>query len=117
MLSQIEAFYESRPEHLKEIYLFLRKQVIASHKDISQEWKYGLPFFYLNGKMFCYLWYNKKSDWPYIAFVDGHKMSNPNLIKGERKRIQVFEINPNEDLPVGLLKELLNEALTLRLGS
>ena len=71
-------------------------------------------FFYLNGKMFCYLWYDKGTGFPYLAFVDGGKMTNPNLESGNRKRMKILTINPSEDLPISLLDEFFKEAIAIR---
>ena len=84
------------------------------HPDITEEWKYRLPFSYLRGKMFCYLWYDNHTGSPYIAFVDGVKMTNPIFDQGKRNRMIAFTISPEKDLPINLLGELFSEALSLR---
>ncbi|MDA7744592.1 DUF1801 domain-containing protein [bacterium] len=114
MLSALDEFYSKQDEPRKSVFLFLRSYISKLHEGISEEWKYRLPFFYLNGKMFCYLWYDKGTGFPYLAFVDGGKMTNPILESGNRKRMKILTIKPSEDLPILLLDELFKEAIAIR---
>ncbi|WP_417602570.1 DUF1801 domain-containing protein [Owenweeksia hongkongensis] len=111
---EIDNFYLNLTEPNRGCMLSLRDIISNYHPDITQEWKYRLPFFYLKGKMFCYLWVDKKTTHPYIGFTDGGKMEHPSLIQGDRKRMKILLIDPNNDIPLNLLKEILNEALALR---
>ena len=114
-LREIDDFYLNLSEPNRGCMLGLRDIICSFHPEITQEWKYRLPFFYLRGKMFCYMHIDKKSQHPYIGFVDGGRMNHPSLIQGDRKRMKVFPINPTQDLPLDLLQEVLTEALALRL--
>jgi Domain of unknown function (DU1801) len=69
MLSDIDNFYLQKKEPVKSCLLALRDIILAGDKDISASWKYGMPFFCYNGKMFCYLWVHKKYDRPYIGML------------------------------------------------
>lgn len=113
-VSEIENFYLNLPEPNRSCMLSLRDFIAPLHPDITQEWKYRLPFFYLQGKMFCYLWQDKNTSYPYIGFTDGGKMKHPMLVQGDRKRMKVLLINPNEDLPIKVLNQVFKEAFTLR---
>ena len=110
MLHELNQFYENQDEPRKSVYLFLRSYILKVHPDITEEWKYRLPFFYLRGKMFCYLWYHKTTGTPYLAFVDGVKMKNNSLEQGNRKRMKSLTIHPTVDIPIDLLNELFQEA-------
>ena len=63
--------------------------------------------------MFCYLWTDKKTNEPYILFVEGKHLKHPALEQGNRSRMKIFIINPNKDIPIDTIKLLLNEALDL----
>jgi hypothetical protein len=108
-------FYESQEEPVKSCYMALRQVFLAYDFDISEEWKYGLPFFYFAKKPLCYLWKDKKTMQPYIGFVDGNLMDHPLLEQGKRRRMKILRINPNEDLPLELLHEILNLAVRLKM--
>jgi len=111
---EIDSFYLNLPEPNRGCMLSLRHILSNCHPDITQEWKYRLPFFYLRGKMFCYLWVDKKTKHPYIGFTDGGKMSHPLLVQGDRKRMKILLIDPEEDVPIKTLQKVLDEALELR---
>lgn len=81
-------------------------------KEITETIKYGMPCFCYKGKAFCYLWKDKKTNSPYFLLVDGNKMKHPQLESGDRKRMKVFNVNPNEDLPLEIIHEILSESLS-----
>ncbi len=114
MLSELETFYTQQPEPIKSCFLFLKDFIVRQGENITQEWKYKLPFFYLNNKPFCYLWKEKQTQTPYIGIVDGDKLSHPKLVQGNRKKIKILYINPNEDIDVLLLTEIFEEMIKFR---
>lgn len=81
------------------------------NEEISETIKYGMPCFCYKGKAFCYLWIDKKTNFPYFLLVEGNKMKHPQLESRDRKRMKVFNVNPNEDLPLETIWEILKEAL------
>jgi hypothetical protein len=110
MLSHIEAYYEKQEEPLKSSFLALRKIILGFDDDISEHWKYQIPFFYYKKKMFCYLYQQQKKGMPYIGFAKGDKMDHFALDGGERKKMKVMHFNPKEDLPIETIYELLEMA-------
>ena len=63
--------------------------------------------------MFCYFHADKKTDQPYIGIANGDKIDHPALFQGTRTRMKVLYIDPNVDLPISILEEILSEAKTL----
>ena len=55
MLNQLDNFYLEKQEPIQHCLLALRKIIMAFDKNIVAAWKYGMPFFCYEGKMFCYL--------------------------------------------------------------
>jgi hypothetical protein len=45
--------------------------------------------------------------------VEGKYLDHPELEEGNRSRMKIFRVNPNEDIPIDTVKSLLNEALNL----
>ncbi|CAN5634835.1 hypothetical protein BH11BAC2_BH11BAC2_14370 [soil metagenome] len=99
-ISDIDEYYLNKPEPLKSYLLALRQIIITSDPLISEAWKYRMPFFMYKGKMFCYVWFHKKSGQPYIGIVEGRKIDHPDLVKGERSRMKIFELDLNKNIPV-----------------
>jgi hypothetical protein len=56
---------------------------------------------------------DKKTDLPYILFVEGGRLNHSSLDQGDRIRMKVFKIDPNLDLPIDTIDLLLNNALDL----
>ena len=110
-----ENFYLKQSEPIKSCLLTLHDIILHQHKDIKTCWKYRLPMFCINDKMFCYLWIDKKTKEPYIGFVDGNLIDNKALIQGNRKRMKVLPINSNLDIPIKLIENLVAKAITLKL--
>lgn len=113
MENQLENFYLNLEEPTKSCFIYLRDYILTLHKEITPEWKYGLPFFYFKGKMFCYLWKDKKTDIPYVCFTKGNELNHPKLIQGDRKKMKAYYINPNEDIDINELKLIIFEAMKL----
>jgi hypothetical protein len=112
-IKPLDNFYLQQSEPLKGCYLALRDIILIQDKNITAEWKYGCPFFYYKGKMFCYLWFHKKLQQPYIAIMRGKYIKDNLLIAEGRKNIRIILFDPNQDLPVKTIKNILQEALKL----
>lgn len=112
-MSNIDDFFEKQEAPNKEVFLFLRKLIINFHTDITLHKKWGLPYFYYQGKPLCYLWKDKKTNEPYISFAKGPLLNNPALIQGDRKVFKILPINPNKDINIQLIKEILEEAIKI----
>ena len=113
MHPDLQAYYESKVEPTKSCLLALRKIILALDDNIEDAWKYRMPMFTYKGKMWCYLWTDKKTLEPYIGIVEGSKVDHPSLEKGNRARMSILRINPNEDLSIDTILLILNKALDL----
>lgn len=113
MLRQIDHFFLQKDEPVKGYLFFLRSYILAFDDRVSESWKYKMPFYCYNGKMFCYLWVNKKAGWPYIGFVDGNNMEHPSLIAEKRARMKILPLNPFHDVPLETVNELLLASILL----
>ncbi len=113
MLRDIDHYYLNKEEPTKSCLQALRDYILNSTNLLTEAWKYRMPFFCINGKMFCYLWTDKKTGWPYIGFVEGRNIDHPSLELGDRKRMKILRINPTQDLPTKTINEILDEALLL----
>lgn len=107
MLEALMNFYQEKSEPQRSTFLALREIIMAFSSGITEEWKYKLPFFYFRGKPFCYLWKDKKTQFPYIGFVKSNLIEHPLLLQGTRKKMKILEINPNEDIPIEIIMEIL----------
>lgn len=114
MLSPLDSWYEKQEEPVKSCLQVLRHQILASDPELTEAWKYGMPFFCYHGKMFCYLWRHKQHHWPYLGIVDGKLIDHPDLLLEKRARMKIFLIDPNKNIPVKKLNGLLKQMIALR---
>lgn len=113
MLEELHNYYLNKEEPNKSCILALRKIILEQDIHISETRKYGMPGFCYKKKMFCYLWTDKKTDEPYILLVEGRFIDHPLLEAGGRSRMKIFRVNPNKNLPVKTIKNILQSALNL----
>lgn len=104
-------------EPQRSCLLALYKIIADFESQLEVSVKYGMPCFSLMKRPFCYLWKEKDSGWPYILFVDGLLLSNKNLEQGSRAKMKIYKVDPEADLPISVIHEILAEAVKLRTGS
>jgi hypothetical protein len=112
-MKEIDNFYLQQDEPIKGTLLALRKIILSQDHDITTTLKYGMPFFCYKGKMFCYLWIHNAHKQPYIGIVEGKRFNHPGLIIEKRSRMKIMLFDPNEDLPLETIKNILQQALNL----
>lgn len=113
MIDTLSNYYLNKEEPQKSCLLALRSIILNMDKDVSETVKYEMPCFCYKKKMFCYLWTDKKTGEPYILMVEGKLLNHPELEQGNRSRMKILRIDPNEDLPIETIKLILNDALNL----
>lgn len=111
MLRSIDQYFLQKEEPIKSCLFSLRDLMLHFNKDITEEWKYGMPFYYYRGKMFCYLWVHKKYKQPYFGIVEGKRIKHPQLIQEKRARMKIMLVDPTKDIPVKVVRSILTEAL------
>jgi hypothetical protein len=112
-MNALDSFYLQQPKPIKSTLLALREIILKQDSAITNEWKYGMPFFCYKSKMFCYLWVHKALGQPYIGLVEGKHFSEPFLLQEKRSRMKIMLIDPNEDLPLQQIETILEAAINL----
>ena len=112
-MKALDNFYLRQEESVRGVFLALKALILAQDKEVTSELKYGMPFFCYKGKMFCYLWVNKKTGQPYIGLVEGKYFTQPFLLQEKRSRMKIMLLDPNRDLPVQTISTLIKQALDL----
>ncbi|MDP2414806.1 DUF1801 domain-containing protein [Daejeonella sp.] len=113
MPEALHNFYFSKEEPIKSCLLALRDIILAQNQEITETQKYGMPCFCYRKKMFCYLWVDKKTHKPYILLVEGKHLDHPELESGDRARMKIFRVDPDKDLPIRTIENILQKALDL----
>ncbi len=112
-MNQVDAYYLNKKEPYQSCLLALRVCILEQDSKIIETQKWDMPCFVYKTKGFCYLWTDKKTQEPYILFVEGKYLDYPQLEKGARSKMKILRINPNIDLPIQLIEEIINSALNL----
>ncbi len=110
-VTDLDNWYLKQPEPTRGCLLALRQFILTLDDALTLEWKYGMPFFYFKGKMFCYFWLDKKTKAPYIGVVRGNEIEHPLLEQGNRARMKILRIDANADLPIDTIEEVLRLAM------
>ncbi|ASU35612.1 DUF1801 domain-containing protein [Mucilaginibacter xinganensis] len=113
MLRAIDNFFLNQDEPAKGCLLFLREHILNFDTNITESWKYGMPFYCYKGKMFCYLWINRKTHNPYLGIVEGRKIDHPLLIIEKRARMKTMQIDAKQDAPIDMIDSILQMAIDL----
>ncbi len=90
----------------------LRNFFLSYSPDAEERWSYGMPFYYFGKKRVDYLWFHRQKQVPYVGFVDGKLLDEPDLLAESRSRMKIFFVNPSRKLPAARLEELLNKVMT-----
>lgn len=112
-MKPLDLFYDQLPEPHKSYLLGLSDLIRDFEPEISEKWAYGMPFFCYRGKRFCYIWFHKKYQKPYLGIVDGKWVDFPGLISEERKRMKILLLDSQTDIPVKLINQLLKKLISL----
>lgn len=113
MLRPIDNYYNKQEEPIKSCLQYLRTYILGLDNNIAEAWKYGMPFFCYNGKMFCYLWVHKKHAQPYIGIVEGTKIDHPDLLQEKRARMKILLLDASNDLPMHTIEGIMQNVLKL----
>ena len=113
MIEQLHNYYLNKEEPNRSCLLALRHIILNQDTEVTETQKWGMPCFCYKKKMFCYLWIDKKKDEPYILMVEGKYLDHPELEEGNRTRMKILRVNPNKDLPIKTIENILQKALDL----
>ena len=113
MINPTDDYFLQKEEPERSCMLFLREYILRQDENISEAWKYGMPFYCFSKKMFCYLWVHKKFKQPYLGIVEGKQINHPDLIIEKRARMKILLIDPNRDIPIKKLDGIFKELLTI----
>ena len=113
MINELQAFYLSKEEPTKGCLLAMRDYILEYHPDMSESWTHKMPMFRFKGKLFCYLWVDKKTYEPYIGMYKGIDIDHPKLDLGNRNKMKTMMIDANADIPLKDLDEIFKMAIKL----
>jgi hypothetical protein len=111
-----EAYILDQSEPFKAILLHLQILIEGAFPKVDLQFKWKIPFYYLNDKPFCYLNPSKKKGYVDVAFwVSAHLTKhNEHLISENRKVVKSLRYYSLEDIDEEVLLTVLEEAHQLK---
>lgn len=113
-MNPAENYILLKPEPYRSLLLDLQVLIEHTVPEAVLLYKWHLPFYYLNGKMFCFL--NFRKTFVELSFPKGVLLDDPNnqLTAGEnRKNLRSLRYYKVEDIDaeivIGFLKEMKNK--------
>lgn len=113
MLKPIDEYFLYQDEPVKSCLEALRELILWQDENITEAWKYRMPFYCYREKMCFYLWIDKKSHQPYIGIVNGKSIDHPDLLLEKRAKMKILLIDPNADIPVKKINDILAASIAL----
>lgn len=110
-MESVEFYFDSLDEPERSCLLYLRSFLLTYSENITEQRKNNTPFYYWNKKWLGFISYNPKNKEIYISFANGYKIDHPKLLSEGRKNMKIFYVDPEKDVDVKSLKEIL-KALT-----
>jgi hypothetical protein len=104
----IDNYFLSLPEPEQSTLLFLH-QFLMNEVDLQYKRKFNTPFYYYNGKWFCFIDYHPKKRSIHISFVKGYQVSHPKLLAEGRKQMKIYNIFPEKDIQTKELQAICEE--------
>jgi len=106
-----ENYILNQPEPFKSILLHLQILIENSFPEVDLQFKWKIPFYYLDGKPFCYLNPSKKKGYVDVAFwVSAHLTKyNEFLISENRKVVKSLRYYTLADIDEEILLTVLKE--------
>lgn len=111
-----ENYILNQPEPFRSILLHLQILIEGNFPEVDLQFKWKIPFYYLDGKPFCYLNPSKKKGFVDVAFwVSAHlKKYNEHLISENRKVVKSLRYFSVDDINEEILLSVLDEAHLLK---
>ena len=111
MNRELENYYLKQPEPIQGCLLALKSIILSVDKEISHRRAYQIPFFYYKEKKLTFLWVHRKR--LLFGLVTDKSLVEP--LEGTRRKnkYETMEIDPNQDIPVKDIVEMLLRQMKL----
>ncbi|MFY0605922.1 MAG: DUF1801 domain-containing protein [Cyclobacteriaceae bacterium] len=112
-MTPLDQYFEEKDEPMKGCLLAIKDCMLRYDERIKMSWKWRTPFFSYGDKMLAYLTIHKKTNLPYLGFWNRKNITHPALKSEGRKVVKVYYLDPEEDIDVDTLHEILSEVVSL----
>ncbi len=114
-MNPAENYIILQPEPFRSILLHLQVVIEHSIPQLSLKYKYNIPFYYFNGKPFCYLNASHKGKFVDVGFWKGNQIQIhlDHLVTKNRKMMVSLRYQTIEDIADDILVDVLQDAASL----
>lgn len=112
-MNPVDDYFYSQQEPYQSIMLYVRSVILKTLPDITEIYRYRIPFYKIDNKPLMYLNVLKGTDYVDVAFVQGILLeADFPILKNDNKRKQVrsIQLKAIEDLNEAEFVALLHEA-------
>ena len=113
-MNPAEDYILNQAEPYKSILLYLQAVIEKTIPGIELKYKYKIPFYYLEGKPYCYL--NQSKDYVDLGFWNAAHLTIhlDHMISEGRKVMRSLRYKSLEDIDESILLDVLQDAYTVR---
>ena len=114
-MNPAENYIIKQPEPYRDILLYLQVLVERTIPELELKYKYKIPFYYLNGKPFCYFNASHKKQFVDVGFCKGNQIEihKEYLVAEKRKKMTSLRYTNLEEVDAQILIEVLKDAKKL----
>lgn len=115
-MNPAENYILNQPEPFRSILLHLQSLVEHTVADADLKYKYRIPFYYINGKPFCYLNVSSKKKYVDLGFWSAAHLTRhlEHMSTENRKVMKSLRYKSLEEINDTILVEVLQEAYSVR---
>ena len=113
-MNPAEEYILNQPEPYRDILLYLQSFIEGAIPGVELKFKYKIPFYYINGRPYCYL--NQSKDYVDLGFWNEAPLSvHLDQMNTEgRKMMKSLRYKSLEDIDTNVLMEVLKDAYSVK---
>jgi hypothetical protein len=110
-----EDYIINQPEFYRDILLNLQVSIENAIPELELLYKWRVPYYYINGKPFCFLNASHKGKFIDVAFNKGYQLQNnlDKLIGDKRNTFKSLRYFSLEEIDFEILNAVLKEQLSM----
>jgi hypothetical protein len=111
MNRELENYYLKQPEPIQGCLLALKGIILSVDESISHRRAYQIPVFFYEEMKLAFLWVNRKK--LLFGLITDRRLISPQDGARRRNKYEMIDIDPEQDIPVKVIKEKLRRQIKL----
>lgn len=110
-MNLLDEYFLNLPPANQSTMLVVRDFLLAAPYHLVEKYKWRTPVYHHADRYVCYLYHEKKKHRSYLAFVNAQTFEHELLRAEGRKMMRFIVLNPEEDVPLEAIREVLAQAV------